>query len=117
MLFYADPDVTFIAPWQFFPNWVDLGIALVEDSNFSRVLPNHPWRAIWKDLLSQARLTSHGAEGDSYANSGFFGVTRRDRDFLKAWTEVTLAFEASGESTSHLRADLERGSGCPISFQ
>lgn len=99
MLFYADPDVTFIAPWQFFPNWVDLGIALVEDSNFCRVPPNHPWRATWKDLLSEAGLSSHDSERDSYANSGFFGVTRRDRDFLKAWADVTLAFEASGGAT------------------
>ena len=37
-LFYADPDVTFVAPWQFFDQWVDLGLALVEDSNFPEYL-------------------------------------------------------------------------------
>ena len=98
-LFYADPDVTFIAPWQFFENWVNLGMALVEDSNFPRVALNHPWRAIWRELLDRAGLKTSGTERESYANSGFFGVTRRDHDLLKAWTDLTLAFEAGGEST------------------
>jgi hypothetical protein len=98
-LFYADPDVTFVAPWQFFDQWVDLGLALVEDSNFPRVSPNHPWRAVWKDLLDRAGLKADSSEGQSYVNSGFFGVTRRDRDFLKAWADVTLTFEATGQST------------------
>ena len=99
MLFYADPDITFLAPWSFFKDWANLGIALVEDSNFPRVQPNHPWRAVWKNLLSVAGLEADSVKSDSYANSGFFGISRRDRDFLKIWAEVTLAYEASGKST------------------
>ncbi len=109
-LFYADPDVTFLAPWQFFEDWVELGIALVEDANFPRVLPNHPWRAIWKGLLSEAGLECRAAQCDSYANSGFFGVTRRDRDFLKKWADVTLVFEAIGKSTESFEM-VERWKG------
>ena len=97
MLFYADPDITFLAPWKFFQDWANLGIALVEDSNFPRVQPNHPWRAVWKNLLSVAGLEADSVKSDSYANSGFFGISRRDRDFLKIWAEVTLAYEASGK--------------------
>jgi hypothetical protein len=99
MLFYADPDVTFLAPWEFFQSWANLGVALVEDSNFPRIQPNHPWRAVWKNLLRLAGLESHFVKDDSYANSGFFGISRRDRDFLKLWADVTLAYEASGKST------------------
>ena len=99
MLFYADPDIVFVAPWKFFQEWANLGIALVEDSNFPRVQPNHPWRAVWKNLLNQAGIESIGGESDSYANSGFFGISRRDQDFLKLWAKVTLAYEASGRST------------------
>ena len=99
MLFYADPDIVFVAPWKFFPEWANLGIALVEDSNFPRVQANHPWRAVWKNLLNQARIEYRGLQSDSYANSGFFGISRRDQDFLKLWTEVTVAYEASGRST------------------
>ena len=99
MLFYADPDITFLAPWTFFQDWANLGVALVEDSNFPRVQLNHPWRAVWKNLLSLAGLEDHSVKSDSYANSGFFGISRRDRDFLRIWSEVTLAYEASGKST------------------
>ena len=81
MLFYADPDIVFVAPWKFFQEWANLGVALVEDSNFPRVQPNHPWRAVWKNLLNQAGIESSGGESDSYANSGFFGISRRDKTF------------------------------------
>ena len=100
MLFYADPDITFLAPWSFFEVWANLGVALVEDSNFPRVQSNHPWRAAWKNLLNLAGLEAHGSNSESYANSGFFGITRRDRDLLKIWVDVTLAYEATGKSTA-----------------
>ncbi len=98
-LFYADPDITFLAPWQFFQDWANLGIALVEDSNFPKVQSNHPWRARWKNLLSSAGLECDSTGVDSYANGGFFGIRREDKDFLKTWADVTLAYEASGKST------------------
>ncbi len=110
ILFYADPDVTFLAPWKFFLHWANLGIALVEDSNFQRVHENHPWRPIWKGLLSQAGLECHSGKSDSYANSGFFGISRQDKGFLKAWADVTLAYEASGRTTESF-AMAERWKG------
>jgi hypothetical protein len=99
LLFYADPDIVFLAPWSFFQDWANLGIALVEDSNFPRVQPNHPWRAVWKNLLSLSGLEAHSVTSDSYANSGFFGISRRDLEILKLWADVTLAYEGSGKST------------------
>ena len=99
MLFYADPDIIFLAPWRFFQDWAKLGVALVEDSNFPRVQANHPWRAAWTNLLDLAGLEGHPVKNDSYANSGFFGINRRDKDFLRIWADVTLAYEASGKST------------------
>ena len=98
-LFYADPDITFMAPWRFFQDWADLGVALVEDSNFPRVQANHPWRAAWKNLLGLAGLEGHSVKSDCYVNSGFFGINRRERVFLRIWADVTLAYEASGKST------------------
>jgi hypothetical protein len=109
-VFYADPDVTFLAPWKFFLDWANLGITLVEDSNFQRVHENHPWRTIWKELLSRRGLQCHSVRNDSYANSGFFGISRRDKDFLKLWADVTLTYEASGKTTESFEM-VERWKG------
>jgi len=95
---YADPDILFLAPWTFFEEWLGMGVALCLDSNFPDLSENHPWRKTWKGLLKRAT----GQESlpiTSYPNSGFFGVTRADSDFLRSWSEVTRKFEEEGGNT------------------
>jgi hypothetical protein len=102
-LFYVDPDVTFLAPWQFFQDWAEKGVGLVEDSNFPRVHTNHPWRAGWRDLVDRAGLETPSNSIESYVNSGFVAVMRRDQSFLKTWANLTLAYEAGGGSTANFQ--------------
>ena len=97
-IFYADPDITFIAPWQFFERWVTCGVALCADSNFPRVSQNHPWRHEWAELIETAGLKTESTLED-YANSGFFGILRQDIAFLDHWVELTETFERQGGNT------------------
>lgn len=82
-MFYFDPDIVVTAPWTFFIQWVQYGVALCEDVN-SPLPENHPRRAAWRDYYSQRgiRLTFRDA---SYANGGFIGLTRDDSKFLSLW--------------------------------
>jgi hypothetical protein len=98
-LFYADPDITFIAPWQFFEDWVACGVALCADSNFPRVSLNHPWRREWAELIAASKLKVESNALEDYANSGFFGVRREDIAFLDRWVELTETFERQGGNT------------------
>ncbi len=96
---YADPDVIFVAPWEFFTNWIGMGVALCLDLNFPYLSENHPWRKTWAGLL--LRATGEKANASSqYANSGFFGVAREDRGFLFRWMTITETFEAEGGNTT-----------------
>jgi hypothetical protein len=97
-LFYADPDITFIAPWKFFEEWVSCGVALCADSNFPRVSLNHPWRCKWAELIAAAGLEVTNRLED-YPNSGFFGIRRQDGAFLDRWIDLTEAFERQGGNT------------------
>ena len=97
-LFYADPDITFIAPWKFFEEWTSCGVALCADSNFPRVSQNHPWRCEWAELIAASGLQIANAVED-YANSGFFGMRRQDAAFLDCWVDLTEAFDRRGGNT------------------
>lgn len=97
-IFYADPDVTFIAPWKFFEDWVACGVALCADSNFPRVSLNHPWRHEWRELIAASHLQVANNVED-YANSGFFGIRRKDVAFLDQWVHLTETFERQGGNT------------------
>jgi hypothetical protein len=97
-LFYADPDVTFIAPWKFFEEWTSCGVALCADSNFPRVSQNHPWRCEWAELVAVSGLQVANSVED-YANSGFFGIRREDATFLDGWIDITETFERQGGNT------------------
>ena len=55
VIYYADPDITFQAPWAFFDSWWESGICLVQDCNFPHVHENHPWRTEWVRVRSRRR--------------------------------------------------------------
>jgi hypothetical protein len=99
---YADPDVVFLAPWEFIREWLDAGVALCVDSSFPFVFNRHPWREAWRRLIWQ----TNGAESTEdqspiYANGGFFGVLRRDIGFLDRWADLTREFEMQGGDTTN----------------
>lgn len=96
---FADADVLFLAPWSFFEEWLDSGVALCLDCNFAWLHSNHPWRRKWKELALRAGLEVV-RECTEYPNSGFFGVTRSRSAVLRNWITATLQFEKEGGDTS-----------------
>jgi hypothetical protein len=85
-IFYFDPDIVVIAPWTFFREWVECGVALCEDVN-SPLGRNHPRRIGWRTFYSQ-----HGVKlafrDQAYANGGFIGLTAENKQFLLLWKRL-----------------------------
>lgn len=105
-LYYADPDVTFLAPWEFFQGWAAEGVGLVGDCNFRDVSPAHPWRRHWEKLLRTAGQSVERVEDGRYANSGYFSMQRSHLPLLESWRDLTLAYEqAGGDTTSFQMQD------------
>jgi hypothetical protein len=101
---YADADILFLASWPFFEEWLDSGVALCLDCNFTWLHSNHPWKRTWKELLLKAGLEIV-SDRTEYPNSGFFGVTRSRSAVLKNWITATLQFENDGGDTSKFSQD------------
>ena len=104
-IFYADPDIVFLASWSFFENWTLCGVALCEDCNFDRIGTHHPWRAEWRSLIESAGFPVVSAT-DLYPNGGFFGVRREDRSFLATWKALINTYAESGADMRALRLEF-----------
>ncbi len=96
---YADPDILFLAPWSFFENWINQGVAYCLDSQFPYLPAEHPWRAEWRKLVSDASgLTTRSLS--CYPNSGFVAVPKAQIEFLELWKTLTEFYEKQGGDTS-----------------
>ena len=98
-IFYADPDVLFLAPWAYFEKWVGCGVTLCLDANFPFVGRHHPWRKDWGGIIDRAQLKTVNTT-TRYYNAGFFGLRRKDIGLLKNWAILTERFEEEGGSTA-----------------
>lgn len=96
---YADPDVLLLAPWEFFREWLAVGVALVQDINFPTVSQSHPWRLAWTAIAENAGVETTRA-CERYPNSGFIGVTRGHCSLLGCWEKLIQAYENSGGDVS-----------------
>lgn len=85
-LFYLDPDICVTAPWSYFEQWVDCGVALCEDLN-SPLPEHHPRRVGWRRYYAPRGLTLR-FRSPEYVNGGFVGVVARDRRFLEVWLQT-----------------------------
>lgn len=85
-LFYFDPDIVIKARWQFFEEWADYGVALVEDVN-SPLPESHPRRGAWRRSLQSCRKLVR-RETPLYVNGGFIGLARAQQGFLYEWREA-----------------------------
>ncbi len=103
-IFYFDPDIVVKAPWNFFSNWVDIGIALCLDISFPFVHKNHPWRNTWKGL-SNSLLD---AQLDFYVNSGFVGINSSQMILLDRWINSTEIFKKNGGNIDMFIKDGDR---------
>lgn len=86
-LFFFDSDIVVHAPWSFYQDWADYGIALVEDPVFGNFPPHHPIRAAWERWLSKCGVEVI-RQPDRYYNGGFVGVIRERLTFVKRWGEM-----------------------------
>jgi hypothetical protein len=100
---YLDPDIVVKCPWSLFSDWLDDGIALVEDINPS--LPaRHPTRLAWQRVLAPRGLTPR-RELHRYYNSGFVGIPRRHAAFLTEWQRMmSIVREVLGTQHHHIKA-------------
>jgi len=96
---YADPDITFLAPWSFFSQWSKHGIGVVQDANFYEIALNHPWRHEWEQIIRIAGRNIEESADTKYPNGGYFSATRQRLPFLEIWRDVTIAFEQNSGDT------------------
>lgn len=85
-VFYIDCDIVIKAEWSHFVEWVDHGIALVEDMH-SPVFRQHPLREQWRQYYAKFGI-DYVAQDDIYVNGGFVGINRRYRPFVKLWGQL-----------------------------
>jgi hypothetical protein len=82
-VYYFDPDIVVVAPWQFISSWANMGaVALCTDNAFPFVHRNHPWRSEWKKLALNANIIGEDAVLDHYINSGFIGIAKNQEVLL-----------------------------------
>jgi hypothetical protein len=115
MLCYFDPDITVKCRWSFFEEWVQHGLALVEDITFPYLPSDHPLRFEWMKIAKSVRLTEK-RRPSRYYNSGFVGVPGRFREVLKTWESSLEAAKAFGYDTTQL-ASTDRTSPWQASDQ
>ena len=94
-VFYFDPDIICIGPWNFFEQWVNEGVALVIDGNFP-MPQKHPVRCAWHRFFEPHGMQFGGTAKDYYFNCGYLGVARADRNFLEAWKKIQDLIEPEG---------------------
>jgi len=85
-IFYFDPDIVIDDSWDNFIDWVTCGVAVCEDVN-SPLAENNPRRVGWRRFLAARGITLR-YRSSCYANGGFVGVQRSDKEFLMLWAKL-----------------------------
>ncbi|MDF7820396.1 hypothetical protein P1X15_22430 [Runella sp. MFBS21] len=102
---YFDPDIIVNAPWSFFEEWLNCGIAVCEDVN-SPLEKFHPRRVAWRNyyLNSQIELTF---KSSIYVNGGFVGLLTKYAKFLETWktAQDLMAPAVNGLNRSKLQGE------------
>jgi hypothetical protein len=107
-LYYFDPDIVVLAPWEFFEEWLSVGVAVCEDSHHP-LNPSHPRWKLWRAYACGRNFTVH-READANLNSGLVGLHRTHAGFLKDWesliSHVCDDFGAGRQIRTATRADI-----------
>jgi hypothetical protein len=93
--FYFDPDIVVLAKWSFYEKWIKSGVALCQDSNYTLLYWNHPWRNQWRTDFSEF---DKGIDKSLnwYINSGFIGVNFENFELINRWIEVNEKYKVLG---------------------
>ncbi len=97
-VFYFDPDIVTIAPWEVLSRWAADGVALCEDVN-NYIPARHPYRLRWGDFL-RSNSIEVTRQLDRYYNAGFIGLPRAEAPLLEHWRRVnSLCITVSGTAS------------------
>lgn len=86
--YYFDPDIVVLAKWSFFEKWLESGISLCQDSNYTLVHSNHPWRTKWKKDFYEFICSGRSDNLNFYINSGFIGVNLHNFEIIDNWIKI-----------------------------
>ena len=86
-LAYFDPDIVNLCKWSFYEKWMSYGVAMVHEVVSNDMPPTHPSRMEWYKIIRminrEPKRVIH-----SYINSGFCGVSIKNIEFLKVWSQI-----------------------------
>jgi hypothetical protein len=85
-IFYFDPDIFLEAPWPFFEDWLNAGIAVCQDAT-NPVNPTHPRAHNWKAFAEATGIAVHRMP-QCYINGGIVGLKRDSLVFLDNWRRI-----------------------------
>ena len=99
-MFYFDPDIVVVAPWNFFEEWCCCGVAVCEDIN-SPLYEFHPRRVYWRNYFKTYKKELNFSSS-IYVNGGFVGVHFENICFIDNWRQLQelMAKEIGGLNKS-----------------
>lgn len=87
---YFDPDIVITCRWEFFLEWYEVGVCVVQEVTNGGMPSTHPLRAAWaRTLRTNGEEVFNNIE--RYFNSGFLALRREHRAFLQLWQKVLVA--------------------------
>lgn len=86
-LFYFDPDIVIKCQWEYFEQWIGHGVALVHEIIANDMPDTHPLRKDWATVIAKSNRTIKRSV-NSYINSGFCGLLKKDIGFLYDWSDI-----------------------------
>jgi hypothetical protein len=93
-LAYFDPDIVVTCRWSFYREWINGGIAVVQEVTNGTMPSTHPLRLAWSHFLTANGETAR-RDLERYFNSGFVGIAYANRDFLLLWHKLHEAVLSS----------------------
>jgi hypothetical protein len=102
-LFYFDSDIVIRCQWDFFEDWVERGVALIQDMWDPGMLPTHIFKKRWAAHARKLGYQARDVAG--YFNGGFVGVARADLGFVAIWEEILKSAADAGGDMRRLKLD------------
>ena len=87
-IFYFDPDITILNDWQFFEDWLAIGVPLCVDEVYPVIYKKNPWVMEWQNTFT-FKIEGNDNELLPYINSGFIGVNSNHIELVNCWCNFT----------------------------
>jgi len=86
-LAYFDPDIVILCRWDFYEKWMSYGVAMVHEIVSNDMPATHPSRMEWYNIIKKLNREPK-RHIHSYINAGFCGVSEKNIEFLKVWSQI-----------------------------